>query len=224
LLGFGEILGCIDADGLYVADADLDLVAILKPAELFERFDLLECALWEGCDLTEHVGAVGIETDVLVVGVVWEPLFPILPTHEWDDGAGEVECLHTVVDYHLGRVDILKGWVAIGGSEWFDKCSNIDGVVGEAVAYGDELFGLDEWFIALDVDHYIVLVCTYLGECFIAAVGTTAVSGRGHYDLTSKGYDGIVDALVVGSYYGVVEHTVDLFVDTLNDWFAAKHG
>ena len=38
LLSTFQIFGCVNADSLNFADAHLDFVAILQPAELFERF------------------------------------------------------------------------------------------------------------------------------------------------------------------------------------------
>ena len=44
-----------------------------------------------------------------------------------------------------------------------------------------------------------------------------------HHGSSAKSLDRIQDAFVVCGHVGFAQHAHHLFVDSLNDWFAAKH-
>ena len=64
-----EVFGRVDADGLDIGQSDLDLVAVLQPAQLLQALRQFERRLGQTRDLAQHVSTVGIEADVLEEGV-----------------------------------------------------------------------------------------------------------------------------------------------------------
>ena len=55
-------------------------------------------------------------------------------------------------------------------------------------------------------------------------VGTAFMVSTGHDGTAAEFLNGLEDALVVGGDIGLVDNTDSLFVDSLDDWFASKHG
>ena len=67
--GFLEIFGGVDADGFDVGDGCLDCQSVFEPTKLFERFGKFERCLLQLGDFAKSFNAIGIDADVLVVGV-----------------------------------------------------------------------------------------------------------------------------------------------------------
>ena len=117
----------------------------------------------------------------------------------------------------------MKGFETVVGCKGFDKGGYVDGGVGEAVAEGVELLGLDEGFIALDVDDDIV-GCGLFGVGFVYSVGAALVGCAGHDGFAAEGLDGGEDALVVGGDDDIVEDVFNLAVYALDDGLASEEG
>ena len=107
-----EVFGRVDADGLDIGQSDLDLVAVLQPAQLLQALRQFERRLGQTRDLAQHVGTVGIEADVLEEGVGRQPLAPILAPDKGNGRPGEVEGEAVVVEDDLGGVGIIYSMVS----------------------------------------------------------------------------------------------------------------
>lgn len=83
--------------------------------------------------------------------------------------------------------------------------------------------GLDEGFVALDIDDDVGRSADQV-EGLADAVGAALVVGSRHDGLAAKRGDGIVDALVVGGDIDAVEDRSYLLIDALDDGVAAQDG
>jgi len=134
---------------------------------------LLEVAGWELGEAVEGGGAVSVEADVLpVLGPLAAGLGIAI---EGNGGAGEIEgaAVEGGDDFDgVGVADVAGG---AGDAQGGD----LDGGVGEGAEEGGEMFGLQERFVALDVD---VDVCGDLLGGGFDAIGAAGEVGRGHVD------------------------------------------
>ena len=215
-----EVFGRVDADGLDIGQSDLDLVAVLQPAQLLQALRQFERRLGQTRDLAQHVGTVGIEADVLEEGVGRQPLAPILAPDEGDGRPGEVEGEAVVVEDDLGGVGIIY---RIDGLEALAEGGDLRGWVVEGLHHRTQLRGLDEGFVALNIDDDVGRSADQV-EGLADAVGAALVVGSRHDGLAAKRGDGIVDALVVGGDIHAVEDRSYLLIDALDDGLAAQDG
>lgn len=94
-----------------------------------------------------------------------------------DNGAAEVDGAAVVVEDYFRDVGVGEGVPAQGGVETTDEGGDGRGGVGdEATADSLNLGGVDEWFVALDVDDDVGIGAESV-ECFAATVGTAAMEG-----------------------------------------------
>ena len=172
-VGFGVYAYGVEGGGGYV-----DVEAVFEEAELFEALGVLEGAVGEGGKEVEGGFAVGVQAYVLPVlrseAVGGARLWPDRRI-VGDGGAGEVEgAVVGVGDYFYG---VGIGDV-FGGAEDFEG-GDVDGRVGERGEERGQVLGLEEGFVALDVDVDGGVVELGYG---VEAVGAGGEIGRGHLD------------------------------------------
>jgi len=163
-----EVFFGVDADGVEVGGFDVDVDAVFQEAELFEALGLFEGAGGQGGEALERGFAVGVEADVLPVlrryvfcGL---SVASLAITVEGDGGSGEVE------GAAVGGGDDFDGvgvGDVLGGAEDFES-GDFDLRAGEGAEECGEVLGLEEGFVALDVD---VDVCGDLLGDGVDAVG-----------------------------------------------------
>jgi hypothetical protein len=161
-VGFG-----VYADGVEVGGGYVERDAVFEEAELFEALGLLEGAVGEGGEDPEGGFAVGIEADVLPVRRV-DAIAVV-----GDGGAGEVE------GAAVGCGDDFDG---VGVGDALGVAQDLEGGdlhcgVGEGGQERGEVLGLEEGFVALDVD--VDGGVAELGDG-VEAVGARWKLGRGH--------------------------------------------
>lgn len=171
-VGFG-----VYADGVELGGSDVDAKAVLEEAELFEALGLFEGAVGQGWELLERGVAICVEADVLPVGG-WrggDAVASALVAVVGDGGAGEVEGAAVVGGddfYGVGVGDVLRGAKDFEGGY-------VDSRLAEGLEQGGDVFGLEEGFVALDVDVEVGGV--ELGDG-VEAVGAGGQVGRGHLE------------------------------------------
>lgn len=189
-LDFGYVVGDVDAYGVVVNFGYANFIAIFEPAELFELLDFFERSLGERGVFEEGVALEDVEAEVLEMadfyfgGGVAEP---------GDGSAGEVQGVfvkvedgfHDVGIHDVGGRFYGRGYGGDGGGRIFENGG--DGGVDD--------FGIEERFVALDVDEDLAIDMS--GD-FGYAFGAGAVLGAGHAGFAAEGFDGLDDAVVVG--------------------------
>ncbi len=161
-VGFG-----VYADGVGFDGFDVDVDAVFEPAELFETLDDFQLAGGQGRELLQGGAAVGVEADVLPVAGVAGGV-----AVKWNGGAGEVKraTIGGGDDFDgVGVVDVLR---RAGGFDGGD----LDVFALEGEQQGGDVGGLQEGFVALDVDVDVG------GEVLrdgVEAVGAGLEIGRG---------------------------------------------
>lgn len=170
------VLRRIDADGRFIDDADEDRMAVMKDAELFEGFDLLDWGAGESGEAEEEVAAVGVETDVLVVdGWIGGEELVVPGTGKGDGCTAEVNRPLAVIedDFDAGRIVEL-----VPVPNWSGECAHDGGRVAFEQFDGEiDCGGRDFRFVALNVYKHIdiwMLACDF-GD----AVGATGAIGTG---------------------------------------------
>ena len=173
---------------VYFGDADFP--AIFEPAELLELLDFFEGALGEGGVFEKGVALEDVEAEVFEVanfhfgGGIADP---------GDGGAREVQRVLVEVEdgfYDVGIQNV--GLISNGGGDTGDR----GGSVFEHGANGGvNDFRIEEGFVALDI--YKDLAIDVSGD-FRYAFRAGAVFSTGHAGLTTEGFDGFDDAVVIG--------------------------
>lgn len=65
-----KIGGRFDTKAFYLGFRQLNAIALLKPAQLLQRFSLFQWRYRQACDGPEDVVTEGVQTNVLVKGMV----------------------------------------------------------------------------------------------------------------------------------------------------------
>ena len=110
-----------------------------------------------------------------------------------DRGAAEIERVALAIEHHLDRRSGVSRSPGSGvGREGDDRIVRVGAQVARDAA---DAVGIDQRFVALDVDHRgAVPVARRPGD----PVGAAGAVGGGHLDLAAEELDGARDALVVG--------------------------
>ena len=149
-----------------------------------------------------------------------KPLAVVNTSDKGDDATREIEGKALIVDNDLRRIGAIDGFHV---AETLAKGGNLGGRIVETLAQRTKLRGMDEGFVALHVDHDIGRSPRLL-DSLLQTVGTTSMVGRSHDGLAPESFNGLKDAVVVGSHADLVEDRRHLLVDSLDDGFTAKHG
>ena len=101
-----QILQRVDRQAFSHRDGRPNTIAVLQPTQLLERLASLENALRQGGNLPEHVAAVGIQPDMLIVGMRTLPLRRLDSAKEGNRRTAEIERMTVGRQDHLRRVGI----------------------------------------------------------------------------------------------------------------------
>lgn len=178
----------------------------------------------------KDVGAIGVESDVFVVGVMAGPCVGgCFCSEVGDDGTGEVDGLMLVVEYDFGGIRVLQVFPFGGWGEGGDECGYLRVVILEALSDVLYLSWMDEGLVTLYVDDdgvsWVALeLGGELGVGFLAAVGSAAVVWTGEDDVASELLYGLLDAYVVCGYDQVVDLSFCLAIYVLDEGFACEQG
>ena len=102
--GTRQILRGVDPHGLGIRDAHTYFIAVFQPPQLFERLGQLQRRLRQGRDLAQHLRAEGVNADVLVEGVLRQPLpardVPQVGNHR----TRKIDGLRLRIEHHLAAL------------------------------------------------------------------------------------------------------------------------
>ena len=134
-----QILRRIDADCLHFGNAGFNGITVLQPAQLLQRLRQFERGLGKRSYLFQYFHPIGIQTDVFVISVIFQPLPFFRITLVRNDGTAEIKGVHVLVEYHFRRIDVLQCLEAVIRRERFYQGGNLRGRVVEASLYGFQL-------------------------------------------------------------------------------------
>ena len=211
MFGTFQIGRCVNTDGLNIRFTNLDDIAVVYPAQLFQAFHFLQRALRQTSDFAQRFSTIGIEPDVLIIGVPTEPLFLSHSTQIGNDTTTEIDGTTIVAYHHLRGIGIAQGIQSIGLREWLHEGSNLRCFILKAGHKRTYLLGLDKGFVTLDIDDNIIFLTHFLIG-FIATVSTTLMVFASHDSTTTKAFYSFIDAFIIGSNNNVCQDFLHLFI------------
>ena len=157
---------------------------------------------------------------MLVECLVGEPFGVVAASDVRNDGATEIHRFVAAVENDFWRVGVEERRLeVVVCAERLDQRGNLGAHLVEARLQRLDLLGVDEWLIALDIDHDIVAIADE-GICLEATVGSAPMLVGGHDDVAAKGEDSLFDSPVVGGDADLVERLGYTFVNSLYHRFA----
>jgi hypothetical protein len=184
------LLRGVDAGGCVICCENPDIGVVFEGAELFERFGLFEGGGRPSDKGFKKIAAIAVDAFVAEDLEVFDRV-----SKKGQRGAGKIEGVAVEFDddfYDIGIGDGGVGGVeGVGGGDHVQRRVAAEGG-GESI---DE-FGIDEGFIALDIEDMggVGDLFDGLGE----AVCAGGMIGGGHHGFATEGSDGLGDAIVIG--------------------------
>jgi hypothetical protein len=172
---------------------DSDFPAIFEPAELLELLDFLKGALRKSGVFEKGVTLKNVKAEVFEVA---DFHFGSGIAEPGDGGAGEVQGVFVEIEdrfYDIGIQDVGGGFYRGG-----DAGDGSGSVFEKGTDGGIDDFGIEERFVALDIDKNLAIG---VSSDFGYALGASAVVRAGHASFAAEGFDRFDDAVVIGGDY-----------------------
>lgn len=211
-----QIFRRVYRNGFRVRDADLYVVSVFYPAQLFQRFGFFEHALRQSGYAGENFATVCVQTYMLIIGMRALPFGSLHSSQVRNYGPAEIQCIAAVRNHDLGRIGVEN--VFAFGKRLYKRRYFCRRVVEQRFD-GRKLFRGNERLVALNVYHdiktYARLLFRY-AQSLGAAVGAAFMVGRGHGDIAAETSYFVFYTRIVGRNPTMLENHARAFIDAAN--------
>ena len=158
---------------------------------------------------------------MFIVGMSFQPILLLGITLIRDDRTTEIQGIPICIDYHFGRVHILKYGKRLISSKRLHQCSNLCSRIFKTSFHGIQLRRLYKRLVPLYIDYHIK-VPSNLDASLITTVRTAFMMNRSHHHLTAESFHRLLNSFVISSHIRIIQNADYLFIHTLYHCFSAQ--